>query len=123
MARILVIDDEPQVRAFLRNTLEGSGHDVSEAADGDAGLRAFEARPADLVITDIVMPGREGLETIRMLRQYDPALKIIAISGAGRVGGYDFLDIARKFGAARGLAKPFGDSQLLSTVQDMLATG
>ncbi len=106
MARLLVIDDEPLVRAFVRNTLEGSGHEVSEAADGDAGLRAFEARSADLVITDIVMPGREGIETIRMLRQYDPALKIIAISGAGRVGGYDFLEIARKFGRPEALPNP-----------------
>ena len=120
MVRILVIDDEAQVRAFVRNTLEASGHDVAEAADGDAGLRAFEARPADLVITDIVMPGREGIDTIRRLRQHDPTLKIIAISGAARVGRYDFLDVARKFGAIRSLAKPSGDGELLTTVRDVL---
>ncbi len=121
LARILVIDDEAQVRAFLRSTLEASGHDVAEAADGDAGLQSFATRPADLVITDIVMPKKEGIKTIRTLREHNPALKIIAISGAGRVGDYDFLDIASKFGAARTLAKPFGDRQLVHTVQDILA--
>jgi YesN/AraC family two-component response regulator len=83
-------------------------------------LRAFEARPADLVITDIVMPGREGTDTIHSLRRQNPTLKIIAISGGASVGGHDFLDVTQKFGADRSLAKPFGDQQLLSTVQDIL---
>jgi len=81
MSRILVTDDEDQIRAMLRHALESSGHEVLEANNGEEGVRIYQKQPADLVITDILMPEKEGLESIRELRRLNPAVRIIAISG------------------------------------------
>lgn len=121
MAHILVIDDEPLVRELLKAMLEGAGHEVTVAADGDAGMAAYRRRPADLVITDLIMPGKEGIETIRELVQGVPGIKIIAISGGGRLDPHGYLGLARKLGAARSLAKPFERRELLDTVAELLA--
>ncbi len=121
MARILIIDDEDELRAILCKMLEQAGHEVSEAANGAQGLQVYEQDPTDLVITDIIMPEKEGVETIIALRRADPGLPIIAISGGGRVEATDVLSMARKLGARRTLSKPFRREQLLEAVQECLA--
>lgn len=122
MARILLIDDDDSVRGMLRLTLTHFGHAVTEARDGREGLGLFQPAGIDLVITDIVMPDKEGLETVRELRKKDPAVKIIAMSGGGRMGkAIDYLPIARRLGAAKVLAKPFSTEVLIATVNELLA--
>jgi two-component system response regulator (stage 0 sporulation protein F) len=120
MSRILVIDDEAAVRTLLRRALEAAGHRVLEARDGREGVRAYTAESPDLVITDIVMPDQEGLQCIREMRQLDPEVRIIAISGAARYQSMDVLDIARHFGARHAFRKPFDLTQLLAAVQETL---
>jgi DNA-binding response OmpR family regulator len=120
VARILVIDDEDQPRQILQQALERAGYEVTTARDGSEGLRRFRAAPTDLVITDILMPEKEGLETIVDLRREFPAVKIIAISGGGRTGSLNFLDIAERLGAQRTLQKPFGLHEMLAVVHELL---
>ena len=120
MARILVIDDEELIRETIRMKLEQGGHVVIEAANGVEGLRALEDGLFDLVVTDIIMPEQEGIETIRKIRHRDPRVAIIAISGGGRGRNYQFLDIAKKLGANEALPKPFTGSQLLALVETTL---
>jgi len=121
MARILVIDDTEEVRWFLRLILEKAGHEVLEAPDGVQGLQAYHRQAADLVLCDLFMPEKEGLETIRELRGRHAGAKIIAISGGCPSTSVDFLPLARKFGAARALHKPFDACQLLAAVGEVLS--
>jgi len=121
MARILVIDDLPMVRQMLSDMLSGDGHTVVEAKNGRDGLEKMRQQPANLVITDIIMPEMEGVETVIALKRDFPQLQIIAISGGGRGANYDFLDAARKLGAARTLRKPFTRQELLDAVEECLA--
>src|SRR5207249_2818281 len=107
MARVLVIDDEEQVVKLIREVLEGAGHEVLEARNGREGMKLYEAKPTDLVITDLVMPEQEGLETITALSRRFPGVKIIAISGAQQKLDLDLLYVAEKLGALRTLEKPF----------------
>ena len=120
MAQILVIEDDEQIRGLIKEVLEDSGHDVVESSDGEEGLKKFSLNPNSLVITDILMPGMEGLETIRNLRTEAPNAKIIAISGGLEGKGINVLELAKKFGAARIIAKPFDLSQLLGAVEEIL---
>jgi len=120
MARILVIDDEEMIRDMLRRTLELAGHIVGLAEDGDAGLAAQKAAAFDLVITDLIMPGKEGLETIMELRHSSPKTKIIAISGGGRGKAAGYLQLAAKLGARRTLAKPFTLPALAKVIDEVL---
>ena len=120
MARILIIDDEEQVRLYLRKMLETEGYEVVDAPDGKVGLRLYRQNPADLIIMDIFMPEKEGLGTIRELRRDYPEVKIIAISGGGKISTLDFLPIAKRLGALRTLAKPFTRQELLDAVQEVL---
>jgi len=120
MARILVIDDDAQVRGAVRRILERARHTVEDVADGDAGLRAHRERPADLIITDIFMPERDGIETIRELRRESPQVKIIAISGGDRTQTLDLRKDAELLGASRALRKPFELSELLRAVDELL---
>ncbi|MFQ5774253.1 MAG: response regulator [Kiloniellaceae bacterium] len=120
MACILVVDDEEPVRTTLRQMLEKAGHQIFEAANGEEAIRVFEDLKIDLVITDIIMPEKEGIETIVGLRQTAPDLKIIAISGGGRTGNMDFLQLAKKFGANGVLAKPFAVQAVLDAVNSVL---
>lgn len=120
MARILIIDDEELIRETMKMKLEQSGHEVVEAANGVAGLRAFVDNPVDLVVTDIIMPDQEGIETIRKIRQRDPRVGIIAMSGGGRGRNLHFLDVAQKLGASAVLPKPFTGSQLVALVEATL---
>lgn len=123
MACILLIDDDEQMRRVIRLVLEKEGHTVLEASDGRRGaaiFREFWQDGVDLVITDIIMPEKEGIETISELKEIDPNVKIIAMSGGGRTRNLDFLKIAEKLGAQRSLAKPFRPHELLETVRDVL---
>jgi DNA-binding response OmpR family regulator len=120
MARILVIDDEPSVRELLYAILIEEGYEVVEAADGKAGMRLFQESPADLVITDLIMPEKEGIETIMDLRRDFPDVKIIAMSGGGIIQAEDYLGMARGVGAHRGFEKPFGVSDMLKAVRELL---
>lgn len=120
MARILVIDDEDLVRMTVSQMLERDGHTISEAADGQKGLVMLRENPVDLVITDILMPNKEGMETITELRQIYSGLKIIAMSGGGRIRNTGFLSVAEKLGADAVLSKPFRSQQLRDTVNACL---
>lgn len=120
MAQILVIDDDPAIRETLCRVLCREGHSAVEAVDGRVGVERLKEQPADLVITDILMPEQEGLETIMMLRRDYPEVRIIAISGGGRHGFLDILKYAQQFGAAYTLVKPFTPDELLKTVQRAL---
>ena len=103
MPRILIIDDDPAMRHAMRAPLERHGHQVAEAGDGQAGLKLYQETIFDLVITDIIMAGMEGLETVLALRKFTPTLKIIAMSAGGRANADDCLELAGRFGAARAL--------------------
>lgn len=120
MARILLIDDEALVRETMRMTLSEAGHAVTVATDGAEGLRlTLELRP-DLIVTDIVMPAQEGIETIMAIRKAKLTMPIIAISG-GNTGKVDFLQAAAALGATKVLRKPFGGASLLALVNECLA--
>ena len=121
MAHILVIDDHTAVRKTIRRALELDGHQVTEAADGVEGMRRFGERPVDLVVTDILMPNREGIETIIELRRANPALPILAVSGGSTNSDRDgILASANLLGASRVLAKPFSLGELGATVSALL---
>lgn len=120
MARVLIIDDEEQVRKLIREVLEEAGHEVVEARNGREGMKLYEANPADVVITDLVMPEQEGLETITGLRRRFPAVKIIAISGAQQKLDLDLLYVAEKLGAIRTMEKPFEMQKLVALVEELL---
>ncbi len=120
MAKILVIDDDRMVRETLKIILAAAGHEVLLTEDGNKGLRAFTEFTPDLVITDILMPEKEGMETIRDLRERRPDLPIIAISGGGRVGNMSFLKVAERFGANRTITKPFEPDHIVATIAELL---
>ena len=120
MARILLIDDDDSVRTMLRLTLAYFGHTVIEARNGKEGLDMFQHANADLLITDIVMPEKDGLEVVMELRERHPSVKIIAISGAD---SGDYLDSARLMGAAKVLLKPFSSDVLMAAINALLPGG
>ncbi|HCS12689.1 MAG: response regulator [Zetaproteobacteria bacterium CG06_land_8_20_14_3_00_59_53] len=123
MARILIIDDEELFRQMLKQMLESAGHEVAEAADGEQGLTLFREQPADLVITDIFMPEKEGIATIHELKEEFPALKLIAVTGGGyKRRGFEYLEFAEKIGADRVLHKPFERQELLDAVEVLLGS-
>lgn len=121
MAHILVIDDDEQVRLILAQFLEHDGHKVTTARDGEEGLGLFRREAVDLVVTDIVMPRKEGIETIIELRTIRPDLKIIAMSGGGLAEGAPYLDFAQRFGADAILDKPVRMDDFRKTVSNCLA--
>jgi DNA-binding response OmpR family regulator len=121
MARILVIDDEPMLRRTLRGILERAGHTVAEAEDGDQALVLFADHEPDLVLTDIIMPNREGVEMIGELRRRNSNVPIIAMSGGGAAGGDLFLTLARRLGATWTLNKPIRQATLLDAVDACLS--
>ena len=120
MSRILVIDDEELARFTIREILESAGFEVDEAENGRIGVEKQQATPFDLIITDIIMPEKEGVETIIDLKQEFPNLKIIAISGGGRTRNLDFLKLSERFWASKLLAKPFTEGQLLEAVAEVM---
>jgi CheY-like chemotaxis protein len=121
VARILVIDDQPQIRDNCREALEEAGHTVTVAADGREGVRLYHRAPVDLVILDLYMPEQDGLATIRELLATTPDLPIIAMSGGGMMAQpTSFLNIARHLGAVRTFEKPIRLEELLAIVTDVL---
>jgi CheY-like chemotaxis protein len=120
VAHILLIDDDATVRYALKQILERAGHNVDEASDGHAGVERYTERGADLVVTDIIMPNQEGIETIIQLRRLAPSLLIIAMSGGGRTGNRDFLAMAEKLGASKVMAKPFRPKELVEAIASLL---
>jgi CheY-like chemotaxis protein len=121
MARILVIDDATFLRTVLRRFLESAGHEVVEAEDGEQGVDLFRLERPALVISDVIMPRKDGLATLRDLRELDPAAKVITISGGARTGDQDCLEAARRQGANATLAKPFGREVVVALVDQVLA--
>jgi len=121
MANILVVDDEELARFCVRDVLETAGHEVQEAENGVKALAAQKEQSFDLVVTDIIMPEKEGVETILEMRKLYPDIKIVAISGGGRTRNMDFLKLAKQFGADRILAKPFSDDELMEQVDACLS--
>jgi len=121
MAKILILEDDRSLRKAFRGILESAGHEVLEAEDGEAGLRLFRETPADLVITDLIMPKKEGIETILELRdKYSDSLKIIAMSGGGLGDPEKYLRTAKTLGADLALVKPISRKVLLDAVDDVL---
>ncbi|MFP6815052.1 MAG: response regulator [Pseudomonadales bacterium] len=121
MGSILVVDDDIQILDVMSEMLRLEGHQVAVAENGVRAVEQVRAEVFDLVITDLIMPEKEGLETIADIRKYRGDLPIIAISGGGRVGPTDYLATARFIGADATLAKPFGREELISTVSELLA--
>ena len=126
MARILVIDDEEPIRSLVNRGLSHAGHEVVEAADGVEGTRLFEESHFDLVITDLIMPEKEGIETILDLRERYPEVKILVISGGLSFGGRAVdregpLTDAEALGADASLAKPFTIQKLIEKVGELVS--
>jgi two-component system, response regulator, stage 0 sporulation protein F len=118
MASILIVDDEAPLRTLLRCILEEDGHQVREAANGHIGLTLYRQNPADLVITDILMPERDGMEVTLALTQEFLDARVIAMSGAS--GDQNFLDVAKLFGARQVIQKPFTVDQVRRIVRTTL---
>ena len=120
MARILVIDDEPQIRSMLRLMLERDGYEVVEATDGMEGINAYRRKPADLIITDLIMPNKDGIGMIIELQKEFPDVKIIAMSGGGLNKPEGYLKGAKKLGAACTLTKPIDREKMLRAVKNLI---
>lgn len=120
MAKILVLDDEPSILLMITKMLEKEGYEVSVALNGKEGMRLFEMEKPDLLITDIIMPEKEGLETIFELRKKHPELKIIAISGGGRISPNGYLPGAKLLGANMVFQKPLVQKDFLNAVSLLL---
>lgn len=121
MTRILVIDDDAAARTALTRLLTQSGYEVRTAADGSEGLHCMEESLPDVLLVDIFMPERDGLETIRLVRQAFPQVPIIAMSGGGMAyRSDDILTVARDFGARYTFTKPFAPEELLSVLQAVI---
>ena len=114
--RALVIDDDDLVRGTIAAMLEAAGYLVIQAADGQQGVQLFQQHAIDLVVTDILMPSKEGIETIVEIRQRNREVRIIAVSGGGAIGATPVLDAARQLGADDVLSKPFSKAELLIKV-------
>ncbi|MDA0746837.1 MAG: response regulator [bacterium] len=121
MARILLVEDDGEVRETYRKVLERAGYEVVTATNGQEGLDAFSQEPADVVVTDILMPEKDGVEFIRELRRAVPDVRIIAVTGFR--GRYNRLPAARYLGAQYTLSKPFPMEELLDAIRHLLQPG
>ncbi|WP_296819200.1 response regulator [Brevundimonas sp.] len=120
-AHILVIDDDPLVRLIASQMLSQAGYRVSVAEDGDEGVRQIETRPFDLVITDLIMPNKEGVETIREIKQRWPQVPMIAISSGGQLDAGYYLPLAKAMGATAVMQKPLRKETFLPLIEEVLA--
>ncbi|MDA8142231.1 MAG: response regulator [Desulfobacteraceae bacterium] len=125
MKKVLIIEDDDFVQKMLKQTFERAGYEVAMAGNGAAGLKLYDSKlsllePFDVVITDLIMPEMEGIETITKLRKSNPGVKIIAISGGGRNKPEDYLHLAQKLGAACTFTKPVDRDALLKKVSELV---
>ncbi len=120
MARILIIDDDVHMRSMLRLMLESSDYEVVEAADGDEGLKLHKKKPADLIVTDIFMPEKDGLELIKEIGRQFLETKVIALSGGGSLVPENYLHLAKDLGAECTFKKPFASDGFLKAVNELL---
>ena len=122
MKRILVIDDDTQIREMLREILEREGYQVEDAKNGREASAIHRNKPTDLVITDLIMPEQDGIETIMEFIEKYPTIKIIAISGGGRIGSHDYLEMAQALGAAKTFRKPFKRAEIVQAVSELIGS-
>jgi len=120
MARILVIDDQDSIRRVVRRALEQDGHEVFDASDGELGMEILESHSFDIVITDIFMPGQDGIVTLRQVRKRFPQVKVIVISGGDSTGMMDLRQDAELLGAVKSLQKPFNAREIMDVVRSVL---
>jgi DNA-binding NtrC family response regulator len=120
MAYIIVIDDDEQIRDLICDLLEDAGHQVMSASDGTMGLEMLRQGTADLVITDMFMPDKDGTEIIMDIFEEFPKTKIIAISGGGNIKNVDYLELARNLGAVKTFQKPFSLDEFKAAVEEIL---
>ncbi len=120
MVKILIIEDDTSFRNVLVQMLEKAGFEVQQAGDGNLALSICETFLPDIVLTDIIMPDKEGLETIQELIARMPEIKIIAMSGGGRFGPDSYLPLAKKLGAKCTLQKPFMRDELMGAIEEVL---
>src|SRR5262249_6410289 len=120
-ARILIIDDYEPFRASMKVLIETNGYDVAVAADGEDGIRQFKLQPFDLVLCDVFMPKKEGMETIRDLRELSAGTPIISVTGRSDTFKIDFLRMTRELGATRTITQPFEVDEFLTLVRRCLA--
>jgi DNA-binding response OmpR family regulator len=122
MSSVLVIDDDPAICLIVQQVLQRRGFEVSTAPDGQSGLSRFAELNPDLVIVDILMPGKEGIATILEMREAQPDARILAMTGGGSFAAGEVLRIAELVGADDSLKKPFAPTELIATVERCLAT-
>lgn len=121
MERILIIDDDESTISILTQILQDEGYEVVTAHDGEEGLAQFHSKPMDLVISDMVMPVKDGLDTILELKKIVPDLPVIAISAGGKIAKERYLEVAAYLGNTKTLAKPFSREQIVGAVKEQLA--
>ncbi len=121
MAKVLVVDDDNQILRLISDLMEREGYGVSQASDGELAFKLFEENPCDIVITDLIMPNKEGIELIQELRAIHPDVKIIAYSGGGQLRPDSYLDFAKGVGADRVFSKPIAIEKLKLAVAELLA--
>jgi len=120
MGSVLIIEDDSEIRGMLETMVRRAGFSVQTTKDGFEGVKSFRRNPSDVVITDIVMPEKEGLETILELREEYPGVKIIAISGGGRHDAKNYLQSAKDFGADYIFDKPFRPKEIIGAIKELL---
>ena len=120
MARIIVIDDQESIRRIVRRALEQDGHEVMDASEGEMGIQLLQRHTADVVITDIFMPGQDGILTLRQIRKQFPAVKVIVMSGGDSTGLLDLRRDAELLGAVKSLQKPFTAREVVELVRSVL---
>jgi CheY-like chemotaxis protein len=120
MAEIVLVDDDKMVCDTIKHRLERDGHQVRVALNGNEALKLVEQQLPDLVITDVIMPDREGIETLLALKKIAPTVKVVVMSGGGRIGRLEHLKIASALGADGTLKKPFKTSELRSLLAELL---
>lgn len=120
MACVVVIDDQEPIRRIVRRALEQDGHQVLDAEDGELGLQLLERHPVDVVVSDIFMPGMDGIQMLRQIRKQFPAVKVIVMSGGDSSGMLDLRRDAELLGAVKSLSKPFTTHEIVTIVNSVL---
>ena len=120
MACVVVIDDQEPIRRIVRRALEQAGHQVLDAEDGELGLQLLEHHPVDVVVSDIFMPGMDGIQMLRQIRKQFPAVKVIVMSGGDSSGMLDLRRDAELLGAVKSLSKPFTTHEIVTIVNSVL---